>query len=68
MGPDETDGHPCPAVCVGRSPRNSKYYKVFKYRTDLQTAGFEPVAGMPVVFGRWSDYTRLTELPARTNA
>jgi hypothetical protein len=55
------DGHPCPEACVGRSPKNPKHYKVFKYRTDLQAAGFQPVHGMPVVFGCWSDFTRLTD-------
>jgi hypothetical protein len=54
-------GHPRPEACVGRSPKNAKHYKVFKYRTDLQGASFEPVPGVPLVFGRWSEYARLTD-------
>jgi hypothetical protein len=49
-------GQPRPDACIGRSQKNPKYYKVFKYRSELEAAGFEPVTGMPVVFGRWSDY------------
>lgn len=53
------NGGPPPDVCVGRARENPNQYKVFKYRSDLQNAGFDLVPGTPVVFGRWSDYFKL---------
>jgi hypothetical protein len=53
------DGHPRPEVCVGRDPDKPKHYKVFKYVSERQAAGYEPVAGLPAVFGSWKDYLKL---------
>jgi hypothetical protein len=53
------DGHARPEACVGRAPDNPKHYKVFKYRSERQAAGYEPVAGSPAVFGSWKDYLKL---------
>lgn len=53
------DGHARPEPCVGRAKDNPKHYKVFKYSSDRQAAGYEPVTGTAVVLGSWSDYIRL---------
>lgn len=52
-----------PEVCVGRDPNDPHHYKVFKYRGDLRTEGYRPVPGTPVVFGSWSEYARLHQIP-----
>ncbi|MGO8751710.1 MAG: hypothetical protein ACLQNE_37690 [Thermoguttaceae bacterium] len=51
-------GDPAPEPCVGRDPDNPNHYKVFKDRSELQSAGFQPVIGNALVFGRWPDYLR----------
>lgn len=53
------DGHDRPEVCVGRAEDNPKHYKVFKYKSELQSAGYQPVAGNVLVFGTWADYIKL---------
>ena len=53
------DGDPRPEACVGRAPNNLKHYKVFKYDSERQSAGYEPVAGQAAVFGIWKDYLKL---------
>jgi hypothetical protein len=57
------DGAPRPEACVGRAPDDPKHYKVFKYRSDRQAAGYQPVAGTAVVFGSWADYAKLHLIP-----
>jgi hypothetical protein len=57
-------GHARPDACVGQDPNTPKEYKVFKYKSDLQAAGFKPIAGTAVVFGSWSDYLRLNPDPS----
>ena len=53
------DGHDCPEAVPGCNPADPTQYKVFKYTHDRTEAGFNPVAGMVRVFGRWSDYAQL---------
>jgi hypothetical protein len=53
------EGHARPEECAGRDPQNPSHYKVFKYNDELRQEGYQPVAGKVMVFGRWSDYTRL---------
>jgi hypothetical protein len=53
------DGESPPEPCVGRSLRDASHFKVFRSISELTAAGFERVPGDPVVFGRWSEYTRL---------
>jgi len=53
------DGDDSPEACVGRANDNPKRYKVFKYRRELQPAGYQPVAGTAVVFGSWADYLKV---------
>jgi hypothetical protein len=53
------DGHDRPEACVGRSPDNPNHYKVFKYRSERQSAGYQPVTGSAAVFGSWKDYLKL---------
>lgn len=55
---DWPDGHASPEVVVGRAGNDSKHYKVFKYGSEREAAGYQPVAGTAVVFGSWSDYLR----------
>jgi hypothetical protein len=50
------DGHPRPKVCVGRAKDDPKQYKVFRYCSDCDAAGFERISGTPLVFGAWSEY------------
>lgn len=57
------NGAAAPEACVGRAPDNPNQYKVFKYSSERQTAGYEPVAGDPVVFGSWNDYAKIHLLP-----
>jgi len=52
------DGEDRPEARVGRDPSHPKRYKVFKYERECRAAGYEPVAGMPAVFGTWLDYLR----------
>jgi hypothetical protein len=51
------EGHARPEACVGRSPANPKSFKVFKYSSDREAAGYEPMEGTAVV-GSWLDYLR----------
>src|SRR5207248_5030724 len=53
------DGDARPEACVGRAKGDPKRYKVFKYRRDLPSAGYQPVAGTAVVFGSWADYLKV---------
>lgn len=53
------EGSTQPEVCVGRAPADPKHYKVFRYCSDLKSAGYRAVAGMPVVFGSWTDYLKV---------
>lgn len=57
------DGAARPERCVGRAPNNPNHYKVFKYGSELQSAGYQPVAGNPVKFVSWSDYAKIQRLP-----
>jgi len=52
-------GAAAPEACVGRDPGNPQHYKVFKFSSDLQSAGYQPVLGTPAVFGSWKDYLKL---------
>jgi len=45
------EGSPMPEACVGRDPQDPKSYKVFKYSSELQSEGYEPVSGAAEVFG-----------------
>jgi hypothetical protein len=53
------DGQSRPEVCVGRNRSDPKQYKVFKYSSELQAEGYDPVPGTPLVFEFWLDYLRL---------
>ena len=57
------DGHARPEACVGRAPENPKHYKVFKYRSELQSAGYQPVSGTVLVYGSWAAYDKLRLVP-----
>jgi hypothetical protein len=57
------DGEARPEACVGRAPDNSKHYKVFKYRTDLEAAGYQFVPGMAAILGSWKEYLKIQLLP-----
>jgi hypothetical protein len=57
------DGQARPEACVGRAGDNPKHYKVFKYATDRQSAGYQPIAGTAVVFSSWTDYVRSHLIP-----
>lgn len=61
------DGEPSPDECLGRSPNDPKHYKVFKYCPERRQEGFEPLPGTVVVFGSWSDYTKLHLIPPDPN-
>jgi len=54
-------GDAAPEACVGRAPDNPKHYKVFKYSSDLHSAGYQPVGGTPVVFASLLDYLKLLQ-------
>ena len=53
------EGHPRPETCVGQAPDNPKHYKVFKYRRERQSANYEPIEGVPLMFKSWKDYLKL---------
>lgn len=53
------EGERMPEACLGRSLTNPKQYKVFKYRHELDAAGYEFVPGTTSKFGWWLDYLRL---------
>jgi hypothetical protein len=57
------DGHARPEACVGRDPNNPKHYKVFKYSSELQSTGYQPVVGTLVTPGDWARYSRLHQIP-----
>jgi hypothetical protein len=57
------EGKARPEACVGRDPSDPKHYKVFKYSSDLRAAGYQPLAGTPIVFGSWTRYSRLQQIP-----
>jgi hypothetical protein len=49
-------GESRPEAAVGRDAENPHQYQVFRYGSDRETAGYQPVTGKPVVFGNWADY------------
>src|SRR5947207_3689825 len=51
-----SDGHIRPEGCVGQAAENPKQHKVFKYTSELQPAGYHPIAGTAHVFGSYSEY------------
>jgi hypothetical protein len=53
------EGAAAPEACVGRDPGDPHHYKVFKYSSERQSAGYQPVEGTPVVFASWPDYRKL---------
>src|SRR5438552_3032243 len=55
------DGEDCPEAVVGRANDDPKRYKVFKYRRELQSAGYQPVPGTAVVFSSWADYLKVRQ-------
>ena len=57
------DGARAPEACLGQDPKDPLHYKVFKYSSDLQSAGYRPVPGNPVLFGSWKDYVKLHRIP-----
>ena len=57
------DGEAPPEACVGHAPDDPKRFKVFRCKSDLRAAGFQPVPGDPVMFGSWSDYLDLRTRP-----
>ncbi len=57
------DGHRRPEASVGRAGDDPKHYKVFKYDSERQSAGYQPVAGTALVFVSWSDYIKLNPDP-----
>jgi hypothetical protein len=57
------DGHARPQACVGRDPENPNHYKVFKYGSELQAAGYQPVPGTAIPFGSWEGYAKIQLLP-----
>jgi hypothetical protein len=58
-----SDGSPRPDACLGRAPDDPKHYKVFKYRSELQSAGYEPIPGTPLLLGSWNQYATVQQLP-----
>jgi hypothetical protein len=52
------NGDARPEACLGRSSDNPKHYKVFKYASDLQAAGYQLVPGTALEFGSWSRYLK----------
>ncbi len=58
-----SDGHARPEACVGQSSENPKHYKVFKYRSELQSAGYQPIPGTPLVYGSSAHYDKLRLVP-----
>jgi hypothetical protein len=58
------DGEDAPEVCVGRRKSDPSSYKVFKYESELRAnPDYDPVMGNPLVFGSWSDYSKLRLTP-----
>jgi hypothetical protein len=53
------DGQSRPEVCLGQAPDNPKHFKVFKYNSERQSAGYLPVPGTAVKFGSWADYLKV---------
>lgn len=60
---DWPDGEDPPEVCVGRSRTDPKEYKVFKYRREVEPAGYEYVHGSPFRIGSWNMYLKVYETP-----
>jgi hypothetical protein len=58
------EGAPCPEVCVGRAKDDPKRYKVFRYGSECDAARYEPVPGIPLVFGSWADYLAVRLTPS----
>lgn len=57
------DGSNMPDACTGRARNNPKFYKVFKYRSELHPEEFEFVDGSLGVFGSWNDYVKFHLVP-----
>ncbi len=53
-------GTPRPEPCLGRSPDLSSHFKVFRFRNDLEQAGYQFVPGSTLISGSWADFLRLT--------
>jgi len=56
--PRWSEGQPTPNCVVGMSRSDPKKYKVFKYRNELEDAGYDAVAGSACPAHSWSDYTK----------
>lgn len=53
---DVPAGVPEPAnVWLGQDPDDDRRYRVFRSRSELADAGFQPVKG-PLVLGNWDEY------------
>jgi len=50
-----SEGERQPEACLGRAKSDPKQYKVFRYGSDCDAAGYERVPGTPLVFGAWSE-------------
>ncbi|HEX7376353.1 MAG TPA: hypothetical protein VF278_04540 [Pirellulales bacterium] len=57
------NGDAAPEARVGRDPLDARRFKVFRNTDELRLAGYEPVAGDPVVFALWTDYLKLRTMP-----
>ena len=57
------EGETRPEACLGRAPDDPKQYKVFRYKKDLESQGYEPLSGSTLVFGSWADYLKIRRLP-----
>ena len=42
--------------CLGRSPTDDKFYRVFACMKDCRNRGFEPIAGVYAKFESWSEF------------
>jgi hypothetical protein len=49
----EHETEPPPDICIGRDFANRARYRVFRTPAARDTAGFEPIFGIPVVLSRW---------------
>lgn len=47
-----------PMQVLGRDPKNTNYFKVFKYDSELREAGFVLMSGGVLVLNQWSEYER----------
>jgi hypothetical protein len=57
-------GDPRPNPQLGRDPKNTNHYKVFKFPKDLLASGFDLVCPeTPILVYSWLDYRELIPLP-----